>query len=384
MKIKIIGSGITGVTTAYYLAKNNHQVTILDERRYPAMATSYANGCQISASNAETWNSWNNVKKASKWIFKKDAPLLISLKPDINKYNWFLKFIKSISKRNENTLETCKMAIDSSKLYKNIAAEENIEFDMVQKGILHIYKDINELRLARDINEIYKLAGLERWEVNRNEIKNIEPTICGDNIIGGFYNTSDYTGDIHKFCIQLSDVLENKYNVNFKKQHVAKISEELLNTDLIIVCAGIGSRKLAHKIGDYLPIYPVKGYSITINNPGNSAPWVSLLDDENKIVTARLGENRLRIAGTAEFTGYDTDIRWDRIRPLIKWAENNFPNINTEDIKPWAGLRPMTPSMMPIVKQSNKNNKVFYNTGHGHLGWTLSAFTGKKISELII
>ena len=384
MKIKIIGSGITGITTAYYLSKNNHQVTILDERRYPAMATSYANGCQISASNAETWNSWNNVKKASKWIFNKDAPLLISLKPDLNKYSWFIKFICSISKRNENTLETCKMAIDSSKLYKEIASEENIEFDMVQKGILHIYKDIKELHLAREINKIYKLAGLERWEVNKNEIKDIEPTICEENIIGGFYNTFDYTGDIHKFCMQLSTVLENKYNVTFKKHHVTKISEELLDSDLVIVCAGIGSRRLAYDIGDYLPIYPVKGYSITINKPGNSAPWVSLLDDERKIVTARLGENRLRIAGTAEFAGYNTDIKWDRIRPLIKWAEYNFLNINTEDIKPWAGLRPMTPSMMPIVKKSKKNNKIYYNTGHGHLGWTLSAFTGKKISELLI
>ena len=384
MKIKIIGSGITGVTTAYYLSKNNHQVTILDERRYPGMATSYANGCQISASNSETWNSWSNVKKASKWLFKKDAPLLISLKPSLSKYSWFLKFINSIPSRNINTLETCKMAINSNKLYQEIAQDENIEYDVVRKGILHIYKNKNELNLARKINLIYKNAGLERWEVNKNEIKNIEPKIYGKNIIGGFYNTFDYTGDIHKFCIQLSSVLRNKYNVTFKKQHVTNIKKELLDTDLIIICAGIGSKKLAHGIGENLSIYPVKGYSITINNPGEPAPWTSLLDDEEKIVTARLGANRLRIAGTAEFTGYNTDIKWERIRPLIKWAEYNFPNINTEDIKPWAGLRPMTPNMMPIVKRSKYLNNVYYNTGHGHLGWTLSAFTGKKIGDLLL
>jgi D-amino-acid dehydrogenase len=383
MKIKIIGSGITGITSAYYLAKNKHQVTLLDERKYPAMATSYANGCQISASNAETWNSWRNVKKASKWLFSKDAPLLISLKPDLNKYSWFIKFINSIPSRNLNTLETCKMAINSSNLYKEIVAEENIKFDMVEKGILHIYKNKNELKLARKINEIYKLAGLKRWEVNSNEIKNIEQNINTDDIIGGFYNTSDFTGDIHKFCMQMKNILINKYGVKFRQHKVKNISDELLDTDFVIVCAGIMSKNLAHKLGDSLPIYPVKGYSITLNNPGNYAPWVSLLDDERKIVTARLGNDRLRIAGTAEFSGYNTDIKWDRIRPLIKWAENNFININTEDIKPWAGLRPMTPNMMPIIRQSKKNKKVFYNTGHGHLGWTLSAFTGKIISKLI-
>lgn len=383
MKIKIIGSGITGVTTAYYLSKNNHQVTILDERRYPAMATSYANGCQISASNSETWNSWDNVKKASKWIFKKDAPLLISLKPSISKYSWFLKFINSIPSRNINTFETCKMAINSSNLYKKIAQDENIKFDVVEKGILHIYKNKNELELARKVNSIYRNAGLERWEVSKNEIQNIEPTIHGKNIIGGFYNTFDYTGDIHKFCIELSAVLKNKYNVIFKKQLVSNIKKELLDTDLIIICAGIGSKKLAHGLSENLPIYPVKGYSITINNPGKTAPWTSLLDDEEKIVTARLGNNRLRIAGTAEFSGYNTDIKWDRIRPLVKWAEYNFPSINTEDIKPWAGLRPMTPNMMPIVRKSKYLNNVFYNTGHGHLGWTLSAATAKAISDMI-
>ena len=383
MKIKIIGSGITGVTTAYYLSKNNNQVTILDERRYPAMATSYANGCQISASNSETWNSWDNVKKASKWIFKKDAPLLISLKPSISKYSWFLKFLNSIPSRNINTFETCKMAINSSNLYKKIAQDENIKFDVVEKGILHIYKNKNELELARKVNSIYRNAGLERWEVSKNEIQNIEPTIHGKNIIGGFYNTFDYTGDIHKFCIELSAVLKNKYNVVFKKQSVSNIKKELLDTDLIIICAGIGSKKLAHGLSENLPIYPVKGYSITINNPGKTAPWTSLLDDEEKIVTARLGNNRLRIAGTAEFSGYNTDIKWDRIRPLVKWAEYNFPSINTEDIKPWAGLRPMTPNMMPIVRKSKCLNNVFYNTGHGHLGWTLSAATAKAISDMI-
>ena len=381
MNITIIGSGITGITTAYYCAKNNHNITIYDERRYPAMATSYANGGQISASNAEVWNSWENLQKASKWIFKKDAPLLISLKPDLDKITWMYKFIKAIPHKNNRTLETCKMAIKSNILYNKIIDEEKIEFDCVKKGILHIFKNQKELEKARLINNIYKNAGLERLEVSANEIKNIEPTISEKYIAGGFYNTFDFTGDIHKFCVTLSKILKEKYNVKIIKKHISNINEYLDDCDKLVVCAGTGSKKIAKSINDNLSIYPVKGYSITINSPGAQSPWVSLLDDDAKIVTSRLGEDKLRIAGTAELCGYNTDIRWDRIRPLIRWAENYFPNINTEDIKPWAGLRPMTPNMMPILKQSTKNEKVYYNTGHGHLGWTLSAYTAKTISN---
>ncbi len=381
MIIKIIGSGITGITTAYYLAKKNHEVIIYDERRYPAMATSYANGGQISASNSETWNSWENVKKASKWIFEKEAPLLISLKPELDKLSWFFNFIKAIPHKNQNTFNTCKMAIESNYLYNQIIEEENIKFDCVKKGILHIYSNKKELEKARITNKIYEKAGLKRWQVSPNDIKNLEPSISEKNTVGGFYNTFDYTGDIHKFCIELGRILKQKYKVKILKKHISDLNNQMHDCDAIIVCAGTGSRRLARSINDNLPIYPVKGYSITINNPGDCCPWVSLLDDDCKIVTSRLGEDRLRIAGTAEFCGYNTDIRWDRIRPLIKWAEKYFPEINTEDIKPWAGLRPMTPNMMPIISQSKSNKNIFYNTGHGHLGWTLSAYSAKITSE---
>ena len=141
---------------------------------------------------------------------------------------------------------------------------------------------------------------------------------------------------------------------------------------------------MAKTIGDNINIYPVKGYSITINNPGENIPYVSLLDDYNKIVTSRLGNDRLRVAGFAEFNGYNLDIIQSRIRALIKWATDMFPHINTNDIKPWAGLRPMTPNMLPIVRKSQNSNKVWYNTGHGHLGWTLSAYTAKLLTDKIL
>ena len=379
MKVAVIGSGIAGITTAYFLARAGHEVVIYDKRKYPAMATSYANGGQLSASNAETWNSWRSVKKGVKWLFKEDAPLKINPKINLQKYDWIYRFIKAIPQAESNTLKTCQWALRAHKLYKEIALRENLSFDMVEKGILHIYTDKSELENARKINKIYKKAGLARWEVSPKECLEIEPALVPPpKLLGGFFNETDFTGDIHKFCTNLLFILETKYKV----KHVNK---EIKNIDLgipVIICAGVDSKALAQTIGDDLPIYPVKGYSITIRNP-EVAPWTSMLDDEAKIVTARLGSDRLRVAGTAELNGYNTDIIQSRIKPLIAWSEKMFPGINTEYVTPWAGLRPMTPNMMPIVKRSKRNKNIFYNTGHGHLGWTLSAYTALLITKQI-
>jgi len=379
VKVAVIGSGIAGITTAYFLARAGHEVVIYDKRKYPAMATSYANGGQLSASNAETWNSWRSVKKGIKWLFKEDAPLKINPKINVQKYDWIYRFIKAIPQAESNTLKTCQWALQAHKLYREIALRENLSFDMVEKGILHIYTDKSELENARKINKIYKKAGLARWEVSPKECLEIEPALVPPpKLLGGFFNETDFTGDIHKFCTNLLFILETKYKV----KHVNK---EIKNIDLgipVIICAGVDSKALAQTIGDDLPIYPVKGYSITIRNP-EVAPWTSMLDDEAKIVTARLGSDRLRVAGTAELNGYNTDIIQSRIKPLIAWSEKMFPGINTEYVTPWAGLRPMTPNMMPIVKRSKRNKNIFYNTGHGHLGWTLSAYTALLITKQI-
>lgn len=380
MKAAVIGAGITGVTTAYYLVKAGYKVEIYDERRYPAMATSYANGGQLSSSNAETWNSWRSVYKGIKWLGQPSAPLKVNPFPSIEKYSWFMRFMMAIPQYEQNTFDTCRMALGGHSLYKQIAIEEDIHFDMVERGILHVYSSKKELVAAEKANEIYTRAGLKRWYVSPEEAKQIEPSIQHANIIGGYYNDTDFTGDIHKFCMRLEKVLETKYGVTYNKTHIKNLNE--INSDVIVVCAGTGSRQLASTIGDKIHIYPVKGYSITINNP-DVAPWVSLLDDEAKIVSARLGNDRLRVAGTAEFNGYNTDIIQDRIRPLIEWSERMFNGINTEDVKPWAGLRPMTPNMMPIVRKSKSASNVYYNTGHGHLGWTLGAFTAQKIAHQI-
>ena len=383
MQAAVIGAGITGITTAYFLAKAGYDVIIYDQRRYPAMATSYANGGQLSASNAEVWNSWRSIAKAMKWILKADAPLKINPYPELQKYSWLIKFIRAIPNADTCTQLTCEMSLQAHKLYKEIAFFEDIKFDKVEKGILHIYTNQKEFDNARRVNEVYRIAGLKRWEVSPAQCREIEPSLVPPpKLLGGMFNDTDFTGDIHKFCVELTKVLQYKYKVKYEQKTIRNIRSITAFRGPIIVCAGIGSRELAKSIGDNLDIYPVKGYSITIHNP-EVAPWTSMLDDEAKIVTSRLGEDRLRVAGTAEFIGNNTDIIQSRIKPLIDWSEKIFPGINTENITPWAGLRPMTPNMMPIVKQSTNNKRVFYNSGHGHLGWTLGAFTAQKIVEQI-
>lgn len=386
-RVAVIGSGITGVTTAYYLVKSGFHVTVIDEELYPAMKTSYSNGGQVSVSNSEVWNTWSNVQKGVKWLLKKDAPLLIRPQLSISQWNWMYKFLINTIKDTykENTEKTISLGLEARKLYNEICEEENILFDRSDCGILHFYKDKKYFKAAKNAKEIYNSNGVE-WDIlNLEDITKIDSNLSSiPNIIGGIYTPSDWTGDIHAFCYGLTLILKEKYGVNFFFGIKAQKLQEILDIyDFIVVSAGIGSVNLAKTIEEKLDIYPVKGYSLTIrNNPIELLPKVSLLDDQAKIVSATLGD-KLRIAGTAEFVGENYDIRKDRIEPLLKWVHTNFPKINTHDYSSWSCLRPMTPNMLPIVKQSVKNPKVFYNTGHGHLGWTISPTTAKQVVEMI-
>jgi D-amino-acid dehydrogenase len=389
MKIAVIGAGITGITTAYSLAKRGVEVVVYDENLYPAMKTSYANGGQLSVSNSDVWTTIPNVLKGMKWMIKKDAPLLIDPTPSLAKYKWISKFLYHTfsGKALENTITTAQMGIEARKFYLNIAENENINFDLKKKGILHFFKNEEYFESAkRSCDEVYAKVGVNRYILNKNQVMDYEPSLQQSHgIIGGTYTPSDMSGDIHKFCVELEKVLKTKYNVKFLYRKKIK-PEILINNeyDHVVLCTGIGSIELSKKIGDPIDIYPVKGYSITleVGNTVEDAPVISLLDDEAKIVTSRLG-TRLRVAGTAELAGINYDIRMDRINPLVNWVRENFPYISTEHTNPWAGLRPMTPNMLPVVRKSKFDN-VWYNTGHGHLGWTLSACTAEMIADQIL
>lgn len=389
-KIAVIGSGIAGLTAAYYLVRQGFDVTVIEEERYPAMKTSYANGGQISVSNSETWTTWSNVWKGIRWMLKKDAPLLIRPELDFDKAIWLTKFLWHTANNDHarNTINTIQIGIDSRKRFKHLIEREQLNFDQSYCGILHFYKNEQYYQHACLSQGMYKANNCE-WELLEtvSQVKSIDPALSDiQGIVGGAWTPSDWTGDIHKFCLALSGVLCTRYNVNFINEFkITNIDKDLRNYDHIVISAGVGSVALSKTINEKLPIYPVKGYSITINLDNESdqfAPRVSLLDDQAKIVTSKLG-NRLRVAGTAELAGENYDIRHDRIEPLLKWTHENFPKINTSNYSSWACLRPMTPNMMPIVRQSRKRSNVWYHTGHGHLGWTLCPSTANSLVKMI-
>jgi D-amino-acid dehydrogenase len=398
--IAIIGGGITGVTTAYALAKRGFAVTLLERHRYAAMETSFANGGQLSASNAEVWNHRSTIAKGLKWMLRNDAPLLVNPKPSWHKLSWFAEFIAAIPHYRDNTVATAQLALAAREHLFQWARDEDIAFDLKREGILHIYRDRAGFEHAAGVSKLLSQGGLSRRAVTPEEMRAIEPTLRGD-YYGGHYTVSDSTGDIHKFTTGLARAAQRLGADLRFGQHVTAMRAGMDGVDItveedgfsatsrydaVVVCAGTASREMAAMLGDRVNVYPVKGYSITVHlNDAASreaAPTVSLLDDETKLVTSRLGDDRFRVAGTAEFNGFNRDIRADRIAPLVNWVQQCFPGVSTRSVTPWAGLRPMMPDLMPRVGRG-KAPTVFYNTGHGHLGWTLSAATADIIADTI-
>jgi len=407
--IVVIGAGITGVATAYALLKRGFDVTVVERHRYAGMETSFANGGQLSASNAEVWNSASTILKGLSWMMRKDAPLLFNPFPSWHKLSWISEFVAQIPHYRRNTVETTRLAIQARRYLFEIAEHEKIDFNHERRGILHIYRDWKSFEHAASVNALLREGGLDRYAVTPEEIHAIEPELHG-TYYGGFFTPSDSTGDIHKFTRGLAGACERLggrfiYDAAFERIAHLKSGVEItwrspkaaddsacpaasnsIAAHGVVVCAGTASRAIANHLGDRVNVYPVKGYSITVHldseQSQNSAPWVSLLDDKAKIVTSRLGIDRFRVAGTAEFNGFNKDIRADRIRPLADWTRELFPGIEMTKVVPWSGLRPMMPSMLPYTKASRRPN-VFYNTGHGHLGWTLSAATSEIVAEKV-
>jgi len=403
-RIAVIGAGVTGITTAYSLLDRGFAVTIFDRQRYAAMETSFANGGQLSASNAEVWNSWPTVFKGLKWLARRDAPLSLNLSPSWHKYSWLAEFVAKIPRYEANTIATTRLAIAARQRLFDIAGREAIDFDLEKRGILHVYRNKAGYDHAARVNGLLRQGGLDRRRVTPAEMKAIEPALYG-TYYGGFFTESDSTGDIHRFtrglaaaCLRRGakivydaevaavEPASEGYGIRWSAAHQAGVAageSQSMPVDGVVVCAGLASRRLAAGLGDRVNIYPVKGYSITVDLQGESrrsAPWVSLLDDETKIVSSRLGQDRFRVAGTAEFNGENRDIRADRVKPLIDWTRQLFPAVDTSKVLPWAGLRPMLPDMLPRVGRGRRPG-VFYNTGHGHLGWTLSAATAELVAE---
>jgi D-amino-acid dehydrogenase len=404
VKIVVLGAGVIGTTTAWFLNQAGHEVTVIERQPNAGLETSFANGGQVSVCHAEPWANPSAPKKILQWLGKEDAPLLFRLRADINQWRWGWQFLKECSptKTRKNTLNILRLGLYSRGVLQKLRADTGIEYDALTKGILHFYTDPKEFDDAIVASQFMREYGCERNVIDKkSDIVAIEPAFANsvDKIVGATFTASDESGDAQKFTHNLALLAATK-GVNFLfdhtitqiKQNQGRISgvtvkhhDDVLNitADAYVVCLASYSALMVRDLGISLLIYPAKGYSATVEVPeGANAPTVSMTDDEYKLVFSRLG-NRLRIAGTAELNGYNLNLNDIRCQALIKRTAALFPNA-ADYSKPlfWRGLRPATPSNVPYIGKTKFPN-LYLNTGHGTLGWTHACGSAQAIADII-
>ncbi len=401
MKILVLGAGVVGVTTAWYLAEAGHEVTVLERRDAPGLETSFANGGQISASHAEPWAKPSVIPKLLRWLGREDAPLLFRPRADRAQWLWALRFaLECLPGRfARNTRELAGLARYSRDCLAELRRETGIEYERVARGILHFCTDHAEFEALAKHAEDMRGLGIEREIKSAAECHDLEPALRASRakVVGGVYSPLDESGDAHQFTVRLAQ-LAGKQGVRFLREttvealeveggsvSAARAGGARLQADAFVVSLGSYSARLLAPLGISIPVYPLKGYSVTLSLPPDvaaQAPTVSLTDEAHKLVISRFGA-RLRCAGTAELTGYDTRINAKRCDAIVARLRVLFPVLaRTGAAEFWAGLRPATPSNVPVIGRTRLAN-LYLNTGHGTLGWTLAAGSGRALADLV-
>jgi D-amino-acid dehydrogenase len=399
LKVLVLGAGVVGVCSAWYLAKAGHEVTVLDRQPAAALETSFANGGQISVSHSEPWSNPHAPLRALSWMGREDAPLLFRLRWDPALFDWSLRFLRECTpgRTRENIRNIVALATYSRSQLQALRAETSIAYDHLERGILHVYTDRQEFAAAAEAAALMREFGCERRVINADECVAIEPALKAARplLVGGDYTAADESGDAHRFTQQLAGLcaargVTFRYGATIEKMSTAGgqvagvvAGNELFAADAYVAALGSYTPLLLRPLGICLPVYPAKGYSATVALGEHSvAPSVSLTDDGHKIVFSRLGQ-RLRIAGTAEFNGYNTELNPVRCAALMHRAGELFPGLRPEgEPEFWCGLRPATPSNVPFIGRSTLPN-LFLNTGHGTLGWTMACGSGAALADIV-
>jgi D-amino-acid dehydrogenase len=404
MNILILGAGVIGTTSAWYLAKSGHDVTVIDRQPGAGLETSFANGGQISVSHAEPWANPSAPIKIMQWLAREDAPLLFRLRADPAQWMWGLRFLRECmpARARHNIAQIVNLGLYSRASLRELRRETGIEYDHLEHGILHFYTSQRELDAALEPTRLMRELGCDRQIKTPDECVAIEPALAGvrDRLVGATYTPSDESGDAHRFTQGVA-ALAAQAGVNFRYgttvlgleregdalscvrliDAAGRVSS--LRADAFVVALGSYSAPLLRSIGIRVPIYPAKGYSVTMDIADASrTPTVSLTDDEYKLVYSRLGD-RLRIAGTAELNGYDMSINEARCQAIVKRTIELFPGAGRRDSALfWTGLRPATPSNVPLIGRSRYPN-LYLNTGHGTLGWTHACGSARALADLV-
>jgi len=401
----VLGAGVVGVNTAYWLARQGRSVCVIDRQSGAGLETSFANGGQISVSHAEPWANPSAPFKVARWLFDPEAPLLFRPKLDVHQWLWLAKFLVNClpHRAHRNTVEIVKLATESRALLQEISARENLHYDQRSRGILHFYRNPSEFEAAIKIAELMRKYGCNRTVIAKDRVVEIEPALAegGRDIVGATYTAEDESGDALLYTQGLAAVCQRMgVTFLFGSEAVALHADRaaatigaveavtpqgyrLIRARDVVQCMGSYSAPFLRRYGIKLAIYPAKGYSITVPTEGsNGAPITSLTDDEHKLVYSNLG-GRLRVAGTAELSGYSRYLNYRRCHAILENVRKLFPHAgNFANVSFWTGLRPTTPSNIPYVGRTKYRN-LWLNTGHGTLGWTMGAGSGHRLAKMI-
>lgn len=407
-KVIVLGSGIIGTASAWFLKREGYDVTVIDRQPGAAQETSFANGCQISVSHAEPWANPSAPLKVLKWLGKEDAPLLYRFRPEWLQWKWAVNFLRECTpaRTDANIRQIVALCEYSRETLVNLRAETNIQYDHLTRGILHFYTEEKEFELSLPAAKLMRDLGCPRESISADEVVKIEPALASirNKIVGGDFTATDESGDVYKLTTGLAKKAEEagvdfQFNTTITRLltegtgAAAKITgvevidgegrHKTLRADAFVVAMGSFSEALLRPLGINLLLYPGKGYSATykVTNP-DAAPSVSLTDDGYKLVVSRLGD-RLRVAGTCELNGYTRELNNTRCEAITRRTRELFPDgCDYDNPTYWTGLRPLTPSNIPYVGKTKFSN-LFLNTGHGTLGWTMGCGSGRAIAEII-
>lgn len=400
MRVVVLGAGVVGVAAAWYLTRAGHEVTVVERQAEAGMETSFANGGQISVSHAEPWANPHALLKMLKWLGREDSPLLWRLRADAAQWLWGARFLAECrpARARHNTIALLRLGLYSRSRLQALRRELALEYDQLERGILHIYTDAREFERAAAQSDLMRRHGCDRVAKSAAECLAIEPALRDSAVplVGGTYTAADESGDAWKFTQGLAHQcaahgarfrygsrIEEFVRAGDAVSAVRLDGGEEIHADAFVAALGSYTPLLLKPIGIRIPVYPAKGYSVTIPlREGDQAPTTSLTDDAHKLVLTRLGQ-RLRVAGTAEFNGYDTALNAVRCNAIAARTFALFPRIAArDDLSCWAGLRPATAGNVPLIGRCRYRN-LYLDTGHGTLGWTLACGSGKLLADLV-
>jgi D-amino-acid dehydrogenase len=400
MKVIVIGSGLIGLTSAYFLKRQGHEVTVLDREAGPGRETSFANGALLTPSMSDPWNAPGCWRVLVASLARSDAPLQLRLRTLPSLAGWGIKFLKNSNPTifERNTRTNLQLALHSLKAMESLRQETSIEYGRTALGALKVFRDLASLDRASAATQPLRAYGLSFRRLSSEETIQLEPALApiASQLAGAIHYATDETGNAYRFCVALADIVRKMgvelcfgTNVSSLEMQSGKVTavlsgQQRFTADRYIIAAGSYSPLILRSVGIHLPVRPAKGYSVTFDcPPGKTSLRIPVIDDALHAVVVPL-EGAIRVAGTAEFAGYDLSLPQPRIQNLLSLLGEILPQVAFDPAaaKPWCGLRPMSADGVPIIGATSIAN-LWLNTGHGHLGWTMAAGSGQLLADLM-